>query len=89
MILANFLQEELILPISFSDPRPPYKSMANYMDGVFTLEMRKDLLKDNHANHPDFVSQNYVCSSNENSRKNEFRLVLSSPNMSRLSNLFY
>ncbi|KAB7507570.1 hypothetical protein Anas_00036 [Armadillidium nasatum] len=39
-------------------PAPPYKCMGSYMDGIFALEIRKDLLCASHAQHPDVHSVN-------------------------------
>lgn len=34
-------------------PGPEHKTAAYYMQGVFTLELRKDLINSTHAHHPD------------------------------------
>lgn len=36
-------------------PGPEHKTTAHYMEGVFSLELRKDFISGSHARHPDLV----------------------------------
>lgn len=38
-----------------SAPGPEHKTAAHYMQGVFSLEVRKDFISGSHARHPDLV----------------------------------
>lgn len=49
LTLDNKLQALLV-------PGPEHKTAADYMSGVFTLELRKDLLSSQHATHPDIAA---------------------------------
>ncbi|XP_068248628.1 protein Shroom3-like isoform X2 [Palaemon carinicauda] len=53
-------------------PGPEYKTAAHYMQGVFSLELRKDLISSTHAQHPDLshIHQNSAMPPNTSTATN-------------------
>lgn len=60
LTLDNKLQALLV-------PGPEHKTAADYMSGVFTLELRKDLISSQHATHPDIAASHARTQSQTNS----------------------
>ncbi|XP_064118238.1 uncharacterized protein LOC135223602 isoform X2 [Macrobrachium nipponense] len=53
-------------------PGPEYKTAAHYMQGVFSLELRKDFISSTHAQHPDLshIHQNSAMPPNTSTATN-------------------
>lgn len=51
-------------------PGPDHKTAADYMSGVFTLELRKDLISSQHATHPDIASHTRTQSNTDQANNN-------------------